>query len=123
MNAPSSFSISSNTLLGNDGGKFLVGAAFIILGKNRMYFVSFGRFRKKPTKEMVAAITKIMDNAPKEGVKFLSAYWTLGRFDSVVIAEAPNEQAFMKIALRVGEYVSTETLMAVPREKAIKLVG
>jgi len=67
-----------------------------------MYFVSFGRFRKRPARETVAAITKIMDNAPKEGVKFLSAYWALGRFDSVVIAEAPNEQAFMKIALSRG---------------------
>lgn len=30
--------------------------------------------------------------AAKEGVKFLGSYWTPGRYDSVVILEAPNEK-------------------------------
>ncbi len=59
----------------------------------------------------------------KEGViKVLGWYWTLGRYDTLVIAEAPDEKTFMKAMLSVGGLVATETMVAVPREEAIKLV-
>ena len=74
------------------------------------------------TKEQIAEATKVIERSLKEGVKFLNIYYTLGRYDIVVIFEAPNEKTAMKMAMAVGDIESTETLVAVPREEAIKLV-
>jgi len=91
-----------------------------------LIFVSFGRFRKKPTKEMIdepsSQTETVVKEMAKEGIKFLSWYWTLGRYDTLVIAEAPDEKTFMKAMLRLADFVATETMVAVPREEAIRLV-
>ena len=87
-----------------------------------MIFVSFGRFSKKPTKDMTAEAGRLVNEMPKEGIKILSWYWTLGRYDTLVIAEAPDEKTFMKAMLSLGDMVATETMVAVTREEAIKLV-
>jgi uncharacterized protein with GYD domain len=52
----------------------------------------------------------------------LGFYWTLGRYDTVVIMEAPDEKTVMKANMKVGDIVSTETLVAVTREEAHKLI-
>ena len=89
-----------------------------------MIFISLGKFRKKPTKEATTEVSKITQAmAIKEGIKFIGFYWTLGRYDTVVIMEARNEKTAMKVNLSVSEFVSTETMVAVPREEAIKLVS
>ncbi len=88
-----------------------------------MIFISLGKFRTKPTKDMTDEVTKLtMDMAEKEGIKMLSFYWTLGRYDTVVTMDAPNEKAAMKMNMMVSAFVSTETMVAIPREEAIKLV-
>ena len=58
-----------------------------------MIFISLGKFRKKPTKETVAATDKLASQVEKQGLKVLGFYWTLGRYDSVLIYEAPDEGA------------------------------
>jgi uncharacterized protein with GYD domain len=85
-----------------------------------MIFISLNKFRGKFTKENAEWTNKILASEPK--VKVLAFYWTLGRYDSILIVEAPNEKTAMKILLQAGEYVSTETMVAVPREEAIKLL-
>ena len=87
-----------------------------------MIFISFGRFRSKPTKEATAKVSELMKGMTKEGVKFIGFYWTLGRYDTVVIMEAPDEKTVMKANMRVSDIVSTETMVAVTREEAHKLV-
>ena len=87
-----------------------------------MIFISFGKFRKKPTKETTAEVSRLIKEMTKEGVKFIGFYWTLGRYDTVLIVEAPDEKTVMKGSIKVGDIVSTETLVAVTREEAIKLV-
>jgi uncharacterized protein with GYD domain len=88
-----------------------------------MFFITLSKFRKKPTKEMTSEISKIMSLvAEKEGVKILSFYWTLGKYDTVVTMEAPDEKTAMKVNLMVSDFVSTETMVAVSREEAIKLL-
>lgn len=87
-----------------------------------MIFITLGKWRKKPTKESVAQSGKLFDQIVKEGGKILGMYWTLGRYDTVVITEGRDEKAAMKGLMRWGDLVSTETLVAVPREKAIKLL-
>jgi len=78
--------------------------------------------RHKQTKEMIAENKKLMEKENKEGVKFLGFYYTLGRYDNVVIIEAPDEKTAMKVAMRRGEHITTETLVAVPAEEARKLI-
>jgi uncharacterized protein with GYD domain len=85
-----------------------------------MIFVSLNRFRGKATKENIERSNKILASDPK--VKVLAFYWTLGRYDSILIIEAPNEKTAMKILTQVGDYAATETMVAIPREEAIKLL-
>ena len=87
-----------------------------------MYFVNLVKFRKKPTKEMIAENLKLLEKEEKEGVKNHFIYWTLGRYDAVVISEAPNEKAIMKTSIRRGDNMSMETLVAIPAVEARKLV-
>jgi len=87
-----------------------------------MIFIVLARWRKKPTKEMIAEANKLKEHATKEGVKIKGTYWTFGRWDTVTIAEGPDEKTAMKALLRFGDLVSTETLVALPSEEATKLV-
>ena len=70
--------------------------------------------------DKVTNLTKEM--AEKEGIKILSFYWTLGKYDTVVTMDAPNEKAAMKMNIMVSDFVSTQTMVAVPREEALKLI-
>jgi len=87
-----------------------------------MIFISLGRFRKKPTKEATAEVSELMKGMTKEGITFVGFYWTLGRYDTVVIMEAPDEKTVMKANMKVNDIVSTETMIAVTREEAHKLI-
>jgi uncharacterized protein with GYD domain len=87
-----------------------------------MFFISLGRFRRKPTKEATAEVSELMKGMEKEGIKFVGFYWTLGRYDTVVIMEAPDEEIVMKANMKVSDIVSTETMVAVTREEAHKLI-
>lgn len=58
----------------------------------------------------------------KEGNKILGQYWTLGKYDAVVIIEGKDEKSAMKALVRFGDIVSTETFVAVTREEALKLL-
>jgi len=87
-----------------------------------MIFIVLGKWRKKPTKEVIAQMSKLFEQMAKEGVTFVKQYWTLGRYDVASVAEGKDEKAVMKALIRFGDWLSTETLIAVPREEAIKLV-
>jgi len=87
-----------------------------------MIFITLTRFRGKPTKENIAQSQKLLDQLVKEGGKILGLWWTLGRYDSVLITEIPDEKAAMKALLRWDDMLSTETLVAVTREEALKLL-
>ena len=89
-----------------------------------MIFITLWNFRQKATKEMLAESVKLAEQLPKEGIKIIGNYWTLGRCDLVTIAEAKDESIFMRalLLLRYGDIFSTETFVALSREDAIKLV-
>lgn len=84
-----------------------------------MIFISLNKFKQKPTAESAAKVNKLMQS---EGVKPLGMYVTLGRYDSVVIFEAPDEKVAIKGALAVNDIIETETLVAIPREEVVKLL-
>lgn len=87
-----------------------------------MIFITLARWRKKSTKECIAQSSKFVERMVKEGAKVLGMYWMLGRCDAILITEAKDEKAGMKALLRWGDLVSTETLVAVTREEALKLL-
>ena len=79
--------------------------------------------RKKPGKELVEQATKVIDELKNKGIKIIGWYWTLGRYDVAVIFEAANEKEALKTSLAVADFVASETLVAIPREEAIKLLS
>jgi uncharacterized protein with GYD domain len=85
-----------------------------------MIFISLNKFRGKATKANIERSNKVLASDPN--VKVLSFYWTLGRYDSVLIVEAPDEKTVMKMLTKVGDYAATETMVAIPREEAVKLL-
>ena len=87
-----------------------------------MIFICLARWRKKPTKDMIAQSTKLFEQMAKEGTKIIGVYWTLGRYDSIVITEGKDEKAALKALMRWSDMLSTETLVAVSREEALKLI-
>jgi uncharacterized protein with GYD domain len=87
-----------------------------------LIFIMLAKDKEKPTKEITAQGTKILGELKKKGIKILGFYWTLGRYDDVIIFEAPTEKDAMKLAFDVKEYVNTETLVAIPREEGLKLI-
>lgn len=87
-----------------------------------MIVITLAKWRKKPTKEMVAQASKLWEQMTKEGSKIIGQYWTVGRYDSITIVEEKDEKTTMKHLIRWGDMLSIETLIAVPREEAIKLV-
>ena len=87
-----------------------------------MIFVSLGKFRRKPSAETSAATNKMLEDLKKMGIKVTGFYWTLGRYDTVLIFEAPNEKEAMKLSTEISEWVSGETLIAIPRQEAINLL-
>ena len=87
-----------------------------------MIFVSLGKMRKKPDKPLTADATERMEGLKQKGIKILNWYWTLGRYDVVVVFEAPNEKEALKFNLRFSDIVATETMVAIPRQEALQLL-
>ncbi len=87
-----------------------------------MIFICLCKWRKKPTKEMIAQSNKLFGKAVKEGFKIVGQYWTLGRYDSVVIMEGKDEKEAMKSAIEWSDIIASETLVAIPRDEAVKLL-
>jgi len=90
---------------------------------DRMIFITLMRFREKPTKELIKEAQKLEAKFVEEGGVVVVSFWTLGRYDAVIITEAEDEKSAMTNALRWGDIASTETLVALPMEEAIKLLG
>jgi uncharacterized protein with GYD domain len=86
-----------------------------------MHAIVLAKLRGKMTKELIERVDKVMKDQPM-GVKINSMYYTLGRYDFIIIAEVPDEKAAMAALLQFGDAVASETLIAVPREEAHKLL-
>jgi uncharacterized protein with GYD domain len=86
-----------------------------------LFFITLLKWKQPPKKEMIEQSTKRLEELAKQGIK-LNVYWTLGRYDAVTIIEAPTERDAMKTLLIFQDIVATETMVAVPRAEAIKLL-
>lgn len=50
------------------------------------------------------------------GFHYQGIYWTLGKYDTVVIFEAPNEKIAMDVVFRRLDRMDVETLVALPAD-------
>jgi uncharacterized protein with GYD domain len=90
-----------------------------------MIFITLSKVvRPVIKKDWLDQVNKLSEKLLRSNIKILGNYWTLGRFDGVTIFEAPTEKDAMKFAVEVAKLgiSTTETLVAIPREEAIKLV-
>lgn len=85
---------------------------YVVLGKYTQQGI--GKIREGPAR--VEAARKAIQAA---GGKFIAWYLTMGRYDFVLIAEAPNVKATASVLLAIGAQgsVSTETLRALTEEE------
>jgi uncharacterized protein with GYD domain len=84
-------------------------------------FIVLIKWKQAPKREIVDRATKTLDELEKQGIK-MQVYWTMGRYDAVTIMDAPNEKAATKTLLRFQDIIDTETMVAIPRDEAIKLL-
>jgi uncharacterized protein with GYD domain len=65
---------------------------------------------KDTTKRAAAAA----DMAAKMGAKLGTAYWTMGQYDLVLIADAPDDETIAAVSVKLGSLgnVSIQTLRA-----------
>ena len=87
-----------------------------------MIFISLVKFKRRPTKADIADTDSRLGQQEKQGIKTIAIYWTFGRYDAIRIFEASDEKAALKSLTRGPEYVTTETLVAIKRDEAVKLL-
>jgi uncharacterized protein with GYD domain len=82
-------------------------AAYIAL----LQFTDQGVRNIKDTAKRAAAAT---DAGAKMGVKFTDLFWTLGHYDLVIVAEAPDDETMTALMLKLASLgnVKTQTLRA-----------
>ena len=63
-----------------------------------------------------------LKKSEKVGAKTLSMYFTLGRYDAVLVSDCPDEKTHMKMAMQFGDIASSETMVAIQVEEVEKLL-
>ena len=63
--------------------------------------------------------------AEKLGIKVKEAYWTVGAYDAVVVADAPNDETMTTWALSVGSRgnIRTQTMRAFSADEMNKILA
>jgi len=69
-------------------------------------------------KALAAAGTKL-------GVKVKDTFWTLGAYDAVLVADAPDDEAMTALCLSVGSLgnIRTQTMRAYPADEMSKILA
>lgn len=90
---------------------------YVIIGK----FTQKGIENIKDSPDRLAAARKL---AKSFGAEIKDFYYTMGQYDFVLMVEAPSNEVTMKILLIIcsGGAVRTETLVAIPAEKAVEII-
>lgn len=81
-----------------------------------MQFIAMVKFKKPLSGETVARNMKDIETDTEGGIRNLGIWWTLGRYDTVVMFEAPDEKAAMRMVLRRADRMDIEMLVAVPAD-------
>lgn len=89
---------------------------FIILGKLSEKALA----RMKDARDRDVQVKKVIEEA---GGTLVSHYYTIGRYDVVMIINLPNEEILAKVLIGIGKYgtVSTETMTALLPEQIYRM--
>ena len=79
-------------------------------------FIAMAKFRQNLNEEIVAQNMVDIETDTEGGVRYHKIYWTLGKYDTVVIFEAPNEKVAMDVVFRRLDRMDVETLVALPAD-------
>jgi len=87
--------------------------------------VSFTQKGIEDIKESPGRLDKVKQAFKAMGGELKEFYLVMGRYDAVVIAEAPDEEAGAKLILTIaaGGTVRTETLRAFPEDEYRKIIA
>ncbi|MBP1929972.1 uncharacterized protein with GYD domain [Methanolinea mesophila] len=81
-----------------------------------MLFIALVKFSKKLTKDVVEQNLKDIEEDTKGQITYRGIYWTLGKYDTVVLFEAPDEKAAINMVLKRADRMKIDTLVAVPAD-------
>jgi len=72
-----------------------------------------------PRGKGIDAVKYLKSLKEKENIKIREVFFTFGRYDGVIIFEAPNEKEAMKFVMETGfsTQYTVETLVAVPAKE------
>jgi uncharacterized protein with GYD domain len=93
-------------------------ATYVVL----VSFTEQGIRNIKQTTERAKAVSAA---AAKLGIKIKDTYWTMGQYDAVLVADAPNDEAITTLALSVGSLgnVRTHTMRAYSADEMNKILA
>jgi len=76
-------------------------------------------------KDSPARLDKVKAAAKAAGGQVKAFYMTMGRYDGLLLSEAPNDEAYAKMILGIGSsgHVSTETMKAFTEEEYRKVIA
>jgi len=79
----------------------------------------------RSVKDTTKRVETVKAAAKKLGITVKDVYWTLGQYDTVLIAEAPDEATMTAFGLTVGAHgnVRTQTLRAFSAEEMGRIIG
>ncbi|MFH0967864.1 MAG: GYD domain-containing protein [Methanobacteriota archaeon] len=83
-----------------------------------MLFIVLVKFKTTLSKEVVAQNLKDIEDDIKNDITYVAMYWTLGKYDTVIIFEAPDEKAAINMVLKRADRMEIETLVAVPADES-----
>ena len=81
-----------------------------------MLFIAMVKFKTQLSKETVEKNMKDIEADAKSGIKYHGVWWTLGKYDTVVMFEAPDEKAAMNMVLKRADRMDIEMMVAVPAD-------
>jgi len=87
-----------------------------------LLFITLVKLRRYITKDDMERVKAGLKESEKAGVKTLSMYFTLGRYDAVLVSDCPDEKTHMKMAMQFGDLASSESLVAIQVEEVEKLL-
>lgn len=75
-------------------------------------------------KESPARYNSFKSSVEKAGGKLIGGYYTFGKYDVVLIIEAPSDEVVMSLMLKVGSAgnVKSHTLKAFTAEEGIRII-
>lgn len=83
-----------------------------------MLFIALAKFKKALSNDVVAENIRDIEADLSNSITYKEIYWTLGKYDTVVIFEAPDEKAAINMALKRLDRMEIDTLVAVPADAA-----